>query len=239
MPYFGYGVITSGTHVLVERNVFNDYFHAIAANGCPGSGYRAYRNLVLNHGGGADTTAFDAHYRRAACGVPSSAAGHDFDVRWNSFLYSDWAALYINGTPDVGAFVSSNVFTNDHVKDDAVRLGSGGDGSGGDWGKVWLDGTNLEGVKSWSDASHLSADCDFDGDGINDTFITTGEAWWFQSRDHRNGPTPWVYLNTNTLLVENVSLGYFSTDAVRNHVCDVGTIDGGYKGGTGQYGPLN
>ena len=94
-------------------------------------------------------------------------------------------------------------------------------GHSGDWGKVWLDGTNLEGVKSWSDASHFSAVCDFDGDGINDSFITTAETWWFQSGDHRNGPTPWVYLNTNTLLVENVSLGYFSTDAVRNQVCDV------------------
>jgi hypothetical protein len=234
MPYFGYGIVASGTHLLIERNVFNDYFHAIAANGCPGSGYRAYTNLVLANGGGTGEQAFDAHYRRPSCGVPSSAAGHDFDVRWNSFLYSEWAAIYLNGTPDVGAFVSSNVFTNDHVKEDAVRLGNGGN-----WGKVWLDGTNLEGVKSWSDASHFSAVCDFDGDGINDSFVTTGETWWFQSGDQSNGPTPWVYLNTNTLLVDNVSLGYFSTDAVHNHVCDVATIDGGYKGGTGQYGPLN
>ena len=234
MPYFGYGIVASGTHLLIERNVFNDYYHAIAANGCPGSGYRAYRNLVLNDGGGAGDQAFDVHYRRASCGVPSTAAGHDFDVRWNSFLYSEWAAMFLDGAPDVGAFVSSNVFTNDHVKDDAVRVGSGGD-----WAKVWLDGTNLEGVKSWFDASHFSDDCDFDGDGINDSFITTGETWWFKSGDQRNGPPPWVYLNTNTLLVENVTLGYFSTDAVRNHVCDVATIDGGYKGGTGQYGPLN
>jgi hypothetical protein len=231
-PYFGYGVVASGTHVLIERNAFNDYYHAIAANGCPGSGYRAYRNLVLRNGGGDQ--ALDAHYRRPSCGQPSSAAGHDFDVRLNSFLYSDGPALYINGTPDVGAFVSHNVFTNNHVKDDAVKLGTHGN-----WGKVWLDGTNLAGVKSWFDASHSSGDCDFDGDGINDTFITTGETWWFQSRDHRNGPTPWVYLNTSPFLVENVSLGYFSADALRNHVCDVYIIDGGYKGGTGEYGPLN
>ena len=233
-PYDGYGVVASGTHVLIERNVFNGFYHAIAADGCSGSGYRAYRNLVLENGN-EKQQAFDAHHRRPVdCGGSDGAAGHDFDIRWNSFLYRDGPALKINGTPDVGAFVGSNVFAHDHVKDDAVVLGNGGD-----WGKVWLDGTNLEGVKSWFDASHFSTDCDFDGDGINDAFITTGETWWFQSRDHRNGPTPWVYLNTNTLLVENVSLGYFSTDAVRNHVCDVGTIDGGYKGGTGQYGPLN
>ena len=168
-PYFGYGIVASGSHLLIERNVFNDYFHAIAADGCPGTGYRAYRNLVLSNGGGAPNQAFDAHYRRPTCGVPSSAAGHDFDIRWNSFLYSEWAGLYINGMPDVGAFISSNVFTNDHVKDDAVRVGSDGD-----WEKVWLDGTNLEGVKSWSDVSHFSADCDFDGDGINDSFHHNG-----------------------------------------------------------------
>jgi hypothetical protein len=234
-PYDGYGVVASGTHVLIERNVFNGFFHAIAADGCSGSGYRAYRNLVLENPGNEKEQAFDAHHRRPDdCGGSDRAAGHDFDIRWNSFLYRDGPALFINGTPDIGAYVGSNVFAHDHVKDDAVVLGNHGD-----WGKVWLDGTNLEGVKSWFDASHFSTDCDFDGDGINDTFITTGEAWWFQSRDHRNGPTPWVYLNTNTLLVENVSLGYFSTDAVRNHVCDVATIDGGYKGGTGEYGPLN
>jgi hypothetical protein len=234
-PYDGYGVVASGTHVLIERNVFNGFFHAIAADGCSGSGYRAYRNLVLENPGNEKQQAFDAHHRRPDdCGGSDGAAGHDFDIRWNSFLYRDGPAFKINGTPDLGAFVGSNVFAHDHVKDDAVALGNHGD-----WGKVRLDGTNLEGVKSWFDASHFSTDCDFDGDGINDTFITTGEAWWFQSRDHRNGPTPWVYLNTNTLLVENVSLGYFSTDAVHNHVCDVATIDGGYKGGTGQYGPLN
>jgi len=234
-PYDGYGVVASGTHVLIERNVFNGFFHSIAADGCPGSGYRAYRNLVLENPVNDKEQAFDAHHRRPDdCGGSDSAAGHDFDIRWNSFLYKDGPALLINGTPDVGAFVSANAFAHDHVKDDAVKVGNHGD-----WEKIWLDGTNLEGVKTWFDASHFSADCDFDGDGLNDSFITTGEAWWFQSRDQRNGPTPWVYLNTNTLLVENVSLGYFSTDAVRNHVCDVATIDGGYKGGTGQYGPLN
>jgi hypothetical protein len=236
-PYFGYGVVASGTHLLIERNVFNDYFHAIAANGCPGSGYRAYRNLVLTHGGVADDQAqqaFDVHHRRPAdCGGSDGAAGHDFDVRWNSFLYRAGPALFINGTPDVGTFVGSNVFANDHVKDDAVVLGNHGDG-----GKLWSDGNNLEGVKSWDDPSHFSDACDFDGDGINDRFLTTGETWWFRSGDQSKGWTPWVFLNTSTLLVENVRLGYFSVDALRNHVCDVATIDGGYKGGTGPYGPL-
>jgi hypothetical protein len=238
-PYYGYGIVTSGTHVLIERNVFNDYFHAIAADGCQGSGYRAYRNLVFNNGGvenGQSVQAFDAHHRRPGdCGGSDRAAGHDFDVWFNSFLYRDGPALYINGTPDVGAVVGSNDFANDRVIDSAVVLGNHGD-----WGKLWTDGNNLEGVRSWDDPSHHSDSCDFDGDGINDRFLTTGETWWFRSGDQSKGPTPWVYLNTNTLLVANVRLGYFSTDSGRNHVCDVAVLyENGYKGGTGQYGPLN
>jgi len=236
-PYYGYGIVASGTHLLIERNVFNDYFHAIAADGCQGSGYRAYRNLVFNNGGvegGNSVQAFDAHHRRPGdCGGSDSAAGHDFDVWYNSFLYRDWAALYINGTPDVVAVIGSNAFANDRVIDSAVVLGNHGD-----WGKVWTDGNNLEGVRSWDDSSHHSDSCDFDGDGINDRFLTTGETWWFRSGNRSDAS--WVYLNTNTLLVKDVKLGYFSADSVRNHVCDVAVLNGrGYKGGTGQYGPLN
>src|SRR5262249_4030469 len=142
-PYYGYGIVASGTHVLIEKNVFNDYFHAIAADGCQGSGYRAYSNLVFNNGGvedGKPTQVIDADHRRPAdCGGSDNAAGHDFDVWFNSFLYRDWAALYINGTPDVGAVIGSNDFANDHVKDDAVVMGTG------DWGKVRTDDKNLEG----------------------------------------------------------------------------------------------
>jgi hypothetical protein len=233
-PYYGYGVVASGTHVLIEQNVFNDYFHAIAADGCQGSGYRAYRNLILANGSGEQ--AFDAHHRRPSdCGGSDRAAGHDFDVWFNSFLYHEYAAFYINGTPDIGAVVGSNVFANDRVIDSAVVLSNNGD-----WGKVWTDGNNLEGVTSWDDPSHLSDVCDFDGDGINDHFLTTGETWWFRSGDQSKDPTPWVYLNTNTLLVDSVRLGYFSADSGLNHVCDVAVqYESGYKGGTGQYGPLN
>jgi len=215
---------------LIESNSFDDYFHAIAANGCPGSGYRAYKNLVLANGGGDQ--AFDVHHSRLSCASTEKGGGNDFDLWWNSFLYTEGPAFRIGGAPTLAVVVGSNVFAHDRVIDDAVVVGPSGD-----WGKLWTDDNNLEGVKSWADPSHHSESCDFDGDGVNDRFLTTGETWWFRSGDRRDAP--WVYLNTNTLLVENVSLGYFSTDSVHKHVCDVATIDGGYKGGTGQYGPLN
>jgi hypothetical protein len=241
-PYDGYGVVASGSHLLVESNVFNDFFHAIAADGCPGSGYRAYRNLVLTHGGvdnNVNQQAFDAHHRRPDdCGGSDSAAGHDFDILWNSFLYQAGPAVFINGTPDVGAVYGSNSFAHDCVKGGGCAVNIA---NHGDWNnKVWSDNENLEGVKSWDDASHFSDSCDFDGDGKNDRFLTTGETWWFRSLDLSKGWTPWVYLNTSTLLVKDVRLGYISSDARRNHICDVATsASAGYKGGTGQFGPLN
>jgi hypothetical protein len=76
--------------------------------------------------------------------------------------------------------------------------------------------------------------CDFDGDGINDDFIATGETLWYRSGDPSNGPTPWIYLNTYPKHLNEFSLGYFSG----RHVCDV--VDNGWKlvGGTGSWVPL-
>jgi hypothetical protein len=254
-PFEGYGVdMGLGGHALIERNVFDNHFHAIATDGNFGTGYRAYRNLAFHN----EEQVFDMHGRRCppapawSC-PPGTPAAHDIDIRWNSFSWPGAPAIKLMGTPELqpyGAVVQSNVFAHRSLGPDesSCHLGNPytGDavvmcGDGLLLGVGPLDNPtyNLLGVQSWFDPAHLSVSCDFDGDGINDSFITTGETWWFQSRDHRNGPTPWVYLNANTLLVENVSLGYFSTDAVRNHVCDVATIDGGYKGGTGQYGPLD
>ncbi len=48
----GYGVgIGYGAYALIEQNVFDYNRHAIASDGSDGSGYFAYRNLVLPHGG--------------------------------------------------------------------------------------------------------------------------------------------------------------------------------------------
>ena len=48
----GYGVsVTHGAYALIERNVFDYNRHAIIGGGETGTGYLAYRNLVLEHGG--------------------------------------------------------------------------------------------------------------------------------------------------------------------------------------------
>ncbi len=246
-PYEGYGVdVGLGGHALIERNVFDVHFHAIATDGNFGSGYRAYRNLVFrNH-----EQMFDMHGRRCppapawTC-PPGTPAAHDIDIRWNSFSLPQVPAVKLMGTPELtpyGAAVQSNVFAHSFIGPDQSSCHRGnpytadavvmcGDG-------LLIGADNLLGVLSWGDPVHHSGSCDFDGDGINDDFMTTGQTWWYRSGDQRNGPTPWVFLNTNTLLFRDVTLGYFSAASMRNHVCDV--LDNGWisVGGAGPWVPL-
>jgi len=171
----GYGVgVCGGAHALIERNVFDYNRHAITSGREDGRvGYRAYRNLVLSNGTGDQQ--FDMHGSKGCtflnipdhwCGV----AGHDFDVRYNSFVYTAGAAVLLRGTPSlglpVGASMRFNVFAHDHDWDDAVK---------------WIEGAptvqdNLTGRKGYPPSSIL---CDFDGDGLSDTFIATEQTLWY------------------------------------------------------------
>ena len=59
--------------------------------------------------------------------------------------------------------------------------------------------------------------CDFDGDGIDDLFLATGQSWWFSSY----GEFPWSWLADRTERLSSVRLGYFDGDSK----CDVITQD--------------
>jgi hypothetical protein len=68
-----------------------------------------YRNLVLSsHGTGEQQ--FDIHGSKDSLTVFGikvldhwlDDAGHDFDVRYNSFLYKDGAAVLLRGRPTLG-----------------------------------------------------------------------------------------------------------------------------------------
>ena len=230
----GYGVVVggNGSHALIERNVFDWNRHAISGDGSNSSGYRAYRNFVLA-GGGYDswiwgipgipgfwhfTHQFDMHGQKSYCLTgfadrDCGTAGHDIDIRYNAFLYTAGTAIKIRGTPQFqpyGAVIASNVFAHDSVHD-AVDWTENG---------VWLANDNRAGV-----TSDATDSCDFDGDGIPDRFLTTGQTWWFSSA---KGQGPWVYLNSSTLKLKDVKLGYFDDD----NLCDVSAGGIIYSGGT-------
>ena len=86
---------------------------------------------------------------------------------------------------------------------------------------------NLVGV---NDKNELGS-CDFDGDGLNDFFLVTGQTWWYSS----GGDKPWVYLNTSKKRRAEVTLGLFDGD----NRCDV-LVDGIiFPGGMPQQIPGN
>ncbi len=223
----GYGVaVGNGAHALIERNVFDAHRHAIAADPTARTGYRAYRNLVLTRGYEGENQ-FDMHGDTQCwflgghdlCGT----AGNDFDVRYNSFLYTGGAAIKVRGTPrltPIGAVVSSNVFAHSDIGSAVQSSGNG----------LLVGAGNQVGVTAWS----ASEGCDFDGDGIPDHFIATGQTLWYRSGDASKGETPWVYLNSSTERTDGLALGYFSG----GWVCDV--VDGGLisVGGSGPWKPM-
>ncbi len=231
----GYGVATSdGAYALIERNVFDWNRHAIASDGDPGSGYLAYRNLVLEHGGyhndygpyDAYTHQFDMHGTDSCdeflwinsewnCGE----GGQYVDIRFNSFFYDRDNAFKLRGTPQFQVDFVSNVFPQ------IVLTAFPG-------ATPALDGytshihtaDNLPGVNENGNYGH----CDFDRDGLDDEFLATGQTWWFRSGA---GAAPhWRFLNTTKARLADVQLGDVDGDGRCDVVAD-GVVS---SGGTGR-----
>jgi hypothetical protein len=246
----GYGVVVGDrAYALIERNVFDWNRHAIAGDGSDGSGYRAYRNLVLKNGGYHDTynacdipwwlalfsqhaTAAKAlcelgigpsytHYThqfdmhgQGNCGFSGTfsdavfncgTAGHDMDIRYNSFFYTKGDAIKLRGTPqlELGASVISNVFAHDHLEDAVTQTETG----------LFLSG-NLTGVNGMNELS--VGVCDFNGDGAADDFLATGATWWYRS-GVLGADSSWRYLYTSFKRRNQLTLGDLSGDGI----CDV------------------
>jgi hypothetical protein len=235
----GYGVsVDAGAYALIERNVFDWNRHAIKGAGEAGTGYAAYRNLVLKNGGYHDsycvpfyicpggipvyhhyTHQFDMHGTET-CGIGHlncGDAGHSMFIRHNTFLYTAGNAIKLRGIPEEGMFIGANVFAHDKWEDAVVAT---------EYIGAYAEPGNVFGV----DASTDLGSCDFDGDGVNDSFMATGATWWFSS----GGDRPWVFLNTSTKRRAEVTLGFFNSD----NVCDVLADGIIYPGGKPQKLPV-
>ena len=227
----GYGVnVTYGAYALIESNVFDWNRHAIASDGREGSGYLAYRNLVLEHGGlnlwvgdWVHTHMFDMHGRENCMGVEyyCGPAGDYMDIRFNSFLYASGDAFKLRGTPSVRADVAHNVFKHRAVWSSYSPIGGIINGA--------LDQTE-SGLIEWDNRADVDESdnhglCDFDADGLIDRFFATGATWWYSSA----GTGHWTYLNTSTKRLSELTLEEVDGDGR----CDVianGLVSSGGRG---------
>ena len=240
----GYGVDVGGkAYALIERNVFDYNRHAIAAgDGLEGTGYLAYRNLILPGGG--------VHLR---CVQPSSILGFFINpfIAWPKLILDTFVnGIYYTHAIDVHGQQTCGHFDGDHncgiageyfdVEYNSI-LYTNGNG-------VHLRGTPMIGMDVKNNVFahsnqqggfdnpgalvqnatgmriadnrfglNLSGErrsCDFDGDGTQDSFMATGATWWYAS-SRLNGR--WVYMNQSTKKVNEVSLGDLNSDGR----CDV------------------
>lgn len=209
----GYGVsVSAGAYALIEKNVFDYNRHAIEAHYADGTGYFAYRNLVLEHGGtnetwlNLNTHQFDVHGSSDCWGYQAicGQAGEWFDYRYNYIGYDAGTGIKIRGTPTMGANITDNTFLMD-------------DTSGGyldDAAIVQIDGTNAyQANNRFGIEMQSTTQCDFDHDGINDRFYETGETWWYRS----GTAGQIVYLNQSKLRMNELSFG----DVTGDGICDV------------------
>ena len=224
----GYGVlVTHGAWAQVYENLFDFNRHAIAAAGDTG-GYEARRNLVLKgggvHFGPFRTHQFDIH-GTGGNGF-GGRAGVQFDYAGNAFQYRAGPAIEVRGRPQERVDIHDNVFPHpgleDDRGDDAVHVEDRDD-----LDVIHLGPNNVIGFDSYG---HYEV-CDFDGDGVDDLFLATGQTWWFSS----GGEFPWTYLSARTERLDQVRLGYFDADGR----CDVLTEHDGEwviaSGGTGPW----
>lgn len=226
----GYGVsVSHGAWAEISENVFDFNRHAIEAAGDSG-GYDAIRNLTLKGGGvhgkfyNYYTHIFDVHgtgcwWSSNLCGD----AGTRFLYHHNAFQYRNGPAIKIRGRPLSFASIRENIFPHEGLEndwgDDAIHLQTDENITIGPGNVIEFDTYGRYKV------------CDFDGDGIDDLFLPTGETWWYSSY----GEFHWSYLNAAKERLDQVRLGYFDDDLR----CDVLTESNGEwlisSGGTGPW----
>ncbi|WP_405060171.1 FG-GAP-like repeat-containing protein [Kribbella sp. NBC_01505] len=207
----GYGVVTyDGAYTLIESNVFDFNRHAIASDGESGTGYLAYRNLVLM-GGGENTWATNTHmfdvHGTESCGGKSQycgPAGEYFDYSYNTVMYTGGTSIKVRGVPSVRADARWNVFALSREWEGLPLYESGAFHQ--------TQGHNLLPLNNkFGEWPNISAQCDFDADGKQDRFMTTGTTWWFQ------GTQGWSFLNTNNKRLDELELSDLNNDGR----CDV------------------
>ena len=198
----GYGVVLGrGGFATIQGNTFLSNRHAIAGDGRPGTGYLAYLNLVQFPAPGYGLTHhveqdFDMHGMLDTCGQHCGGdAGEYMDIAHNTFLGGNRINFRLRGTPANKAEFHDNVLVGS--QDDAIS-------NSGDPAKLLVYNNQFNAPNP---TNHLGVG-DFDGDGTQDLFLATGQAWYYASAANAE----WRFLSAKTETMNNLLFGDFDGD---------------------------
>jgi hypothetical protein len=207
----GYGVAAHyGGFPLIEGNTFSQNRHAIMADGKACTKYYAWRNLVLQEAPCQTklgvclwhTHDFDVH--GTGDNGFGGQAGQYFEIAWNTFLGTNRENFDLRGEPSAMVEYHHNISLRS--LGDAVACSNCGRGLD----KLLVYDNNQFNV---SNPVHDLRTGDFDGDGVNDLFLTTGAAWYYAPVGDAQVVYPdWRFINTQPEKVGDLLLGDFDAD---------------------------
>jgi hypothetical protein len=187
-------VVGDGSFVLDQANVaYQLHAQAISSDPWPLSGFLAYDNFMLSDE--RKTASFDMH----GSGDPGHWVGGisgDSDIGFNTALRTDYQAVSLRGTPCGIVKIHDNVFTQSR----SVAI----ENHSTDPNKVDVYANSFGG----SNPLAFLAKGDFDGDGVDDVFVGTGEGWYYSS----GGQAEWRFLNRMTEKADTLLFGDLDGD---------------------------
>jgi len=211
-PGGGYGVVLgNGAYPSIDRNTFISNRHSIAGDGSTRAGYSAFFNLVQTAAANNPPQQdFDMHGEEHGDGGHwyGGYAGSEIDIGRNTFL-GRRINFELRGKPcALDSFIFNTLRQNQ--TDAFLWYYFNGNHHDGSSFPDWLDVHDNE-FNSDDPTEHLgtgpnvAARLDFDGDGRDDLFLATGQAWYYSS----GGVAEWRFLSDASEKANQVLFGDF------------------------------
>jgi len=187
--------------ILIRGNYFYwQKAHAIVSDASGKSGFIAHDNFIPATQHPRETEDIDMHGSEQVVGNHTGGTSGDyFDIGWNTFMHARRDKnVWQRGTPCFRTWIHDNVFARS--KDESIGTISTVPE------RHLVDGQ--QNTFNASDPTGSLAVGDFDGDGIDDVFVATGQGWYFSS----GGQAEWRFLSRKSERLGSLLFGDFDGD---------------------------